>query len=172
MLFERCQCVHRFLPVEQEGHAIAHDRRRGRGTEAASDARVGDAATACSHHPNARLDASSGTDGSGTDRAASSASRPPRYGAAACTAPRPAAPASQLEADTVDRDLVLEDLTREQVLNWRTRAARDHQVVFDHIDRYGETSAQRLFTRAFVADVQRLSRLGHLTLGYSTWERS
>ncbi|MEV6383086.1 hypothetical protein AB0M31_27200 [Streptomyces sp. NPDC051773] len=87
--------------------------------------------------------------------------------------PRPAAaPASQLEADTVDRDLVLEDLTREQVLNWRTRAARDHQVVFDHIDRYGETSAQRLFTRAFVADVQRLSRLGHLTLGYSTWERS
>jgi hypothetical protein len=87
-------------------------------------------------------------------------------------APRPAAaPAPQLEAD-VDRDLVLEDLTREQVLDWRTRAARDHQVVFDHIDRYGETSAQRLFTRAFVADVQRLSRLGHLNLGYSTWERS
>lgn len=57
----------------------------------------------------------------------------------------------------------------EQVLDWRTRAARDHQVVFDHIDRYGETSAQRLFTRDFVADVQ---RLGHLNLGYTTWERS
>ncbi|MDX3637041.1 hypothetical protein PV728_44015 [Streptomyces europaeiscabiei] len=86
--------------------------------------------------------------------------------------PAPAVPASQPEADAVDGDLVLEDLTREQVVDWRTRAARDHQVVFDHIDRYGETSAQRLFTRAFVADVQRLSRLGHLNLGYSTWERS
>ncbi|WP_333745887.1 hypothetical protein [Streptomyces sp. IBSBF 2950] len=86
--------------------------------------------------------------------------------------PVPAAPAPQTATDDVDRDLVLEDLTREQVLDWRTRAARDHQVVFDHIDRYGEHSAQRLFTRAFVADVQRLSRLGHLTLGYSTWGRS
>ncbi|MFG2856688.1 hypothetical protein ACGFZ9_39550 [Streptomyces mirabilis] len=83
--------------------------------------------------------------------------------------PVPAAPAAQPEADDVDRDLVLEDLTREQVLDWRTRAARDHQVVFDHIDRYGETSAQRLFTRSFVATVQRLSGLGHLDLGYTTW---
>ncbi|MET7886683.1 hypothetical protein [Streptomyces avermitilis] len=85
-------------------------------------------------------------------------------------APRPAAaPAAQPEADDVDRDLVLEDLTREQVLDWRTRAARDHQVVFDHIDRYGEASAQRLFTRSFVVTVQRLSGLGHLDLGYTTW---
>ncbi|MFJ9026253.1 hypothetical protein ACIRPU_40755 [Streptomyces sp. NPDC102259] len=83
--------------------------------------------------------------------------------------PAPAAPAAQPEADDVDRDLVLEDLAREQVLDWRTRAARDHQVVFDHIDRYGETSAQRLFTRSFVATVQRLSGLGHLDLGYTTW---
>lgn len=83
--------------------------------------------------------------------------------------PAPAAPTAQSAADAVDRDLVLEDLTREQVLDWRTRAARDHQVVFDHIDRYGETSAQRLFTRAFVATVQRLSGLGHLDLGYTTW---
>ncbi|WP_186003049.1 MULTISPECIES: hypothetical protein [unclassified Streptomyces] len=81
--------------------------------------------------------------------------------------PVPVAPAPAPEADVVD--LVLEDLTPEQVLDWRTRAARDHQVVFDHIDRYGETSAQRLFTRDFVADVQ---RLGHLNLGYTTWERS
>ncbi|MER6958191.1 hypothetical protein [Streptomyces sp. NPDC000618] len=87
-------------------------------------------------------------------------------------APRPASAVPVPEADVVDRDLVLEDLTREQVLDWRTRAARDHQVVFDHIDRYGEHSAQRLFTRTFVADVQRLSRLGHLNLGYTTWERS
>ncbi|MFF3417554.1 hypothetical protein ACFYW9_23050 [Streptomyces sp. NPDC002698] len=56
--------------------------------------------------------------------------------------------------------MVLEDLTPEQVLDWCTRAVRDHQVVFAHIDRYGETSVQRLFTRAFVVDVQRLSRLG------------
>ncbi|MFF4733884.1 hypothetical protein ACFY3M_53800 [Streptomyces mirabilis] len=72
----------------------------------------------------------------------------------------------------VDQELVLEDLTHEQVLDWRTRAARCHQVVFDHIEKYGETSAQRLFTRGFVADVQRLSRLGHLNLGCTTWERS
>ncbi|MFF4694303.1 hypothetical protein [Streptomyces chattanoogensis] len=57
----------------------------------------------------------------------------------------------------------------EQVLDWRTRAARDHQIVFDHIERYGEHSAQRLFTRSFVAQVQRLSRLGHLDLGYTPW---
>ncbi|MFD7020869.1 hypothetical protein [Streptomyces sp. NPDC059928] len=41
--------------------------------------------------------------------------------------------------------------------------------MFDHIDRHGELSAQRLFTRAFVAQVQRLSGLGHLDLGYTTW---
>ncbi|MEU9157953.1 hypothetical protein AB0D59_47385 [Streptomyces sp. NPDC048417] len=81
--------------------------------------------------------------------------------------PAPAVPAPRDVA--VDQELVLEDLTREQVLDWRTRAAHDHQVVFDHIDRYGETSAQRLFTREFVATVQRLSRLGHLNLGYTPW---
>ncbi|MFE1579317.1 hypothetical protein [Streptomyces fradiae] len=89
-------------------------------------------------------------------------------------APRPAAvivPAPQPEPADVDDDqeLVLEELTREQVLDWRNRAAADHQLVFDHIDRYGELSAQRLFTRAFVAQVQRLSGLGHLDLGFSTW---
>jgi hypothetical protein len=86
-------------------------------------------------------------------------------------APRPAAVVPALESADVDRDqeLVLEDLTREQVLDWRTRAAQDHQVVFDHIDRYGEHSAQRLFTAAFVAKVQRLSDLGHLNLGYTPW---
>ncbi|MFI1255352.1 hypothetical protein ACH4U6_16430 [Streptomyces netropsis] len=41
--------------------------------------------------------------------------------------------------------------------------------MFDHIDRYGEHSAQRLFTRAFVVQVQRLDDLGHLDLGYTTW---
>ncbi|MER6499222.1 hypothetical protein ABT218_07470 [Streptomyces sp. NPDC001455] len=89
-------------------------------------------------------------------------------------APRPAAvivPVPEPEPADVDEDqeLVLEELTREQVLDWRNRAAADHQLVFDHIDRYGELSAQRLFTRAFVAQVQRLSGLGHLDLGFSTW---
>jgi hypothetical protein len=37
--------------------------------------------------------------------------------------------------------------------------------VFDHFDRYGDTSAQRLFPCAFVARVQRLSGLGYLDLG-------
>ncbi|MEU6444971.1 hypothetical protein [Streptomyces sp. NPDC047046] len=68
-----------------------------------------------------------------------------------------------------DQELVLEDLTREQVLDWRTRATHDHQIVHDHIARYGEHSAQRLFTRSFVATVQRLSALGHLDLGYTPW---
>ncbi|MFF7534509.1 hypothetical protein ACFZB2_36210 [Streptomyces bobili] len=58
-----------------------------------------------------------------------------------------------MQPEAGDVDWGLEDLTREQVLDWRTRPARDHQVVFDHIDRYGERSAQRLFTREFVAKV-------------------
>ncbi|MEU5902502.1 hypothetical protein [Streptomyces venezuelae] len=90
-------------------------------------------------------------------------------------APRPAAnivPAPQPEPAAADQELVLEELTREQVLDWRNRAAADHQLVFDHIDRYGELSAQRLFTRAFVAQVQRLSSLRHLNLGQTTWRRA
>ncbi|APE25257.1 MULTISPECIES: hypothetical protein [Streptomyces] len=65
-------------------------------------------------------------------------------------APRPAAivPSPEPEPAGIDDDqeLVLEELTREQVLDWRNRAAADHQLVFDRIDRYGEPSAQRLFT--------------------------
>jgi hypothetical protein len=81
----------------------------------------------------------------------------------------PAAPAPEPEGEDVDQELVLEHLTREQVLALRTRVAKDHQVVFDHVEKYGEHSAQRLFTRAFVAKVQRLSSLGHLSLGYTPW---
>lgn len=86
-------------------------------------------------------------------------------------APRPAAVTQAPARAGVDEDqeLLLEDLTREQVLDWRDRAAADHQVVHDHIARYGETSAQRLFTRVFVATVQRLSGLRHLDLGYTSW---
>ncbi|MGW2631517.1 hypothetical protein ACWC2K_19585 [Streptomyces chattanoogensis] len=73
------------------------------------------------------------------------------------------------EADDVDQELVFEDLTREQVLDWRNRATADHQIVHDYIERYGEHSAQRLFTRSLVAQVQRLSRLGRLDLGYTPW---
>ncbi|QNT98299.1 hypothetical protein HEP81_08071 (plasmid) [Streptomyces griseofuscus] len=90
----------------------------------------------------------------------------------AMPAPRPAAvaaPEPEFADVDDDQELVLEDLTREQVLDWRNRAAADHQIVHDHIDRYGELSAQRLFTRAFVSQVQRLSGLGHLDLGFSTW---
>ncbi|MET7585118.1 hypothetical protein ACIOHB_36475 [Streptomyces microflavus] len=67
-----------------------------------------------------------------------------------------------------DQELVLGELTRGQVLDWRNRASADHQLVFDRIDGYGELSAQRLFTRAFVVQVQRLSGLGHLD-GHTTW---
>ncbi|PNE37304.1 hypothetical protein AOB60_23435 [Streptomyces noursei] len=89
-------------------------------------------------------------------------------------APRPAAAAMEPELEDLDddQDLVLEDLTREQVLGWRDRAATDHQIVHDHSARYGEHSAQRLFTRAFVSTVQRLSGLGHLDLGYTPWRQA
>ncbi|MFJ4329159.1 hypothetical protein ACIP3A_39450 [Streptomyces tricolor] len=86
-------------------------------------------------------------------------------------APRPAT-VTVLVVDDGDQEqqLVLEDLTREQVIDWRARAAHDPQVVFDHIDRYGETSARRLFTSKFADQVQRLAGLGHLGLGYTPWE--
>ncbi|WP_157878066.1 hypothetical protein [Streptomyces torulosus] len=88
-------------------------------------------------------------------------------------APRPAAVVPAPEPDPADagddQELVLEDLTREQVRDWRVRAMKDHQVVFDHIDQYGETSARRLFSNQLVDQTQHLSRLGHLDLGYATW---
>ncbi|MFG2858116.1 hypothetical protein ACGFZ9_47400 [Streptomyces mirabilis] len=72
-------------------------------------------------------------------------------------------------ADVDDQELVLEDLIREQVRDWRVRAMKDHQVVFDHIDRYGELSARRLFSNQVVDQAQHLSGLEHLDLGYTTW---
>ncbi|MEU6482028.1 hypothetical protein ABZ858_35180 [Streptomyces sp. NPDC047017] len=88
-------------------------------------------------------------------------------------APRPAVldpePQPEVGADTDDQELVLEDLTPDQVRDWRVRALKDHQVVFDHIDRYGEPSARRLFSNRLVDQAQHLSRLGHLDLGYTTW---
>ncbi|MFF3381309.1 hypothetical protein ACFYXF_51215 [Streptomyces sp. NPDC002680] len=84
-------------------------------------------------------------------------------------APRLGPAAAEPEADVVGQELVLEDLTREQVRGWRVRGMKDHQVVFDHIDRYGETSARRLFSHQLVDQAQHLSRLGHLDLGFATW---
>ncbi|MEU0664246.1 hypothetical protein [Streptomyces lavendulocolor] len=88
-------------------------------------------------------------------------------------APRPAAvvPASEPKPTEVDenQELVLEELTREQVRDWRVRGMKDHQVVFDHIDRYGETSARRLFSNQLVDEAQRLSDTHHLVLGHTTW---
>ncbi|MFD5557648.1 hypothetical protein ACFWIA_27880 [Streptomyces sp. NPDC127068] len=90
--------------------------------------------------------------------------------------PRPAVvvPAAEPEFADVDDDqeLVLKELTPDQVRDWRVRALKDHQVVFDHIDRYGEPSARRLFSNRLVDQAQRLSRLGHLDLGFSAWGRA
>nr|BAK19824.1 putative TRA1 protein [Streptomyces rochei] len=85
-------------------------------------------------------------------------------------APRPvAAPVPAVDDIDQEQELVLEDLTRDQVRDWRVRAMKDPQVVFDHIDRYGETSARRLFTGRLVDQVQRVAGLGHLNLGYIPW---
>ncbi|MQS99700.1 hypothetical protein FF041_05585 [Streptomyces jumonjinensis] len=64
--------------------------------------------------------------------------------------------------------LVLEDLTREQVRDWRVRGMKDHGVVFDHIDQYGEPSARRLFSNRLVDEAQRLADTRHLAL-HTTW---
>ncbi|MFB7295776.1 hypothetical protein [Streptomyces rubiginosohelvolus] len=92
--------------------------------------------------------------------------------------PRPAAPipAPVVEPEFADVDedqkLVLEDLTPDEVRNWRARAMKEHQVVFDHIDRYGEPSVRRLFRNQLFNEAQHLSGLGNLNLGYSTWGQS
>lgn len=84
--------------------------------------------------------------------------------------PRPvAAPVAAVDDVDQEQELVLEELTRDQVRDWRVRAMKDPQVVFDHIDRYGETSARRLFTGRMVDQVQRVAGLGHLNLGYLPW---
>ncbi|MFZ4176658.1 hypothetical protein ACOZCI_20520 [Streptomyces griseoincarnatus] len=88
-------------------------------------------------------------------------------------APRPAAIAPAPEPADVDDDqeqkLVLEDLTRDQVRDWRVRAMKDPQLVFDHTNRYGEASARHLFTGRLVDQVQRVAGLGHLDLGHIPW---
>ncbi|WP_372412754.1 hypothetical protein [Streptomyces luteireticuli] len=68
--------------------------------------------------------------------------------------------------------LVLEELTREQVIDLRMRATHDHQLVLDHIREHGEFSARRLYTHRFVDQIQRLSGAGHLVLHHTTWEQT
>jgi hypothetical protein len=88
--------------------------------------------------------------------------------------PRPVLPVPVPEpgGEDVVQELVLEDLTREQAWTGAPRAARDHPVVFDHIEKYGEVSARRLFTGQSVNQVQRLSGLGHLNLGHTPWGKA
>ncbi|MFF3367116.1 hypothetical protein [Streptomyces misionensis] len=84
----------------------------------------------------------------------------------------PAVPAVAVDDVDQEQELVLEELARDQVLDWRVRVMKDPQVVFDHIDRYGEMSARRLFTGRLVDQVQRLAGLGHLNLGYIPWRQA
>ncbi|MFC8926832.1 hypothetical protein ACFT43_13285 [Streptomyces albidoflavus] len=84
-------------------------------------------------------------------------------------APRPVAAPALVDGDDQEQELVLEDLTTEQVRDWRVRGMKDHQVVFDHIDQYGETSARRLFSNRLVHEAQRLEGTHHLVLGHTTW---
>ncbi|MFJ1847064.1 hypothetical protein [Streptomyces sp. NPDC088146] len=84
-------------------------------------------------------------------------------------APLPFAAPDPVDGDDQEQELVLEDLTPEQVRDWRVRGMKDHQVVFDHIDQYGETSARRLFSNRLVDEAQRLEGTHHLVLGHTTW---
>ncbi|WP_251023566.1 hypothetical protein [Streptomyces sp. ISL-10] len=97
-------------------------------------------------------------------------SAPARAGSLALPAPR-SAPAGPEIVTVVhdDEPIVLEELTRDQVLDWRSRAAKDHQIVLDHITEYGEPSARRLFTSTFVDQVHRLQGARHLVLGHTMW---
>ncbi|MEU9376546.1 hypothetical protein AB0D94_22615 [Streptomyces sp. NPDC048255] len=81
-----------------------------------------------------------------------------------------AAPGPQANDDAPK--LILEDLTRDQVRDWRVRASKDHEIVFDHIDEYGEVSARRLFSNQLVDEAQRLAGTHHLVLGHVTWGQS
>lgn len=92
----------------------------------------------------------------------------PRPAPAACA---PISADSDAEADGGDRTLVLEELTPDQVRNWRVRASKDHELVFDHIDEYGEASARRLFSNRLVNEAQRLANTHHLVLGHTLWEQ-
>ncbi|MGW7109587.1 hypothetical protein ACWGHU_25920 [Streptomyces xanthophaeus] len=86
-------------------------------------------------------------------------------------APRPAAASRAMEPKVadVDQELVLEDLTPDQVRDWRVRASKSHEIIFDHINEYGEESARRLFSHRLVDEAQRLSGTHHLVLGHITW---
>ncbi|MFF1847088.1 hypothetical protein ACFVW9_36110 [Streptomyces sp. NPDC058217] len=85
------------------------------------------------------------------------------------SAPRPLAAPDPVDGDDQEQELVLEDLTREQVRAWRVRGLKDHSVVFDHIDQYGETSARRLFSHQLVDEAHRLAGTHHLVLGHTIW---
>ncbi|MEV5239589.1 hypothetical protein AB0K89_10830 [Streptomyces cinnamoneus] len=90
-------------------------------------------------------------------------------GGAARALSGPGRPAEPERQDTGEGQapLVLEELTRQQVIDWRTRAERDHQLVLAHIDEYGELSGRRLFTSRFVDQVLRLVGTHHLVLGHT-----
>ncbi|WP_369383985.1 hypothetical protein [Streptomyces sp. cg36] len=96
-----------------------------------------------------------------TAKARTGAAAPP----AAPMPPRPRAePAPEHEQE---QELALEDLTREQVRGWRVRGLKDHRVVLDHMDRYGEGSARRLFSNRLVDQVRRLEGTRFLVLGHA-----
>jgi hypothetical protein len=82
-------------------------------------------------------------------------------------APRPVGDPEPEDDDQAP--IVLEELTREQIIDLRMRAQQDHQRVLDHIEEYGELFARRLYTSEFVDQVKRLAGTSHLVLAHTTW---
>ncbi|MFE2551959.1 hypothetical protein ACFXGI_25895 [Streptomyces sp. NPDC059355] len=85
-------------------------------------------------------------------------------------AARRTAPAAMPEA-AARAPLVLEELTRDEVITWRARAEYDPRVVVEHIEAHGEPSARRLFTHRLVDRTHRLATTSRLVLGPTAWSR-
>jgi hypothetical protein len=91
--------------------------------------------------------------------------------ALAAPCPMPALVQPEAFEDDGQAPILMEELTREQVIDWRARAQKDHQLVVEHVEEYGEAFARRLCTSRFLDQVLRLIGTSHLVLGHTIWGR-
>jgi hypothetical protein len=75
--------------------------------------------------------------------------------------------AAEVFEDDGQAPVLLEELIREQVIDWRARAQKEDQLVVEHVEEYGEVFARRLCTSRFLVQVLRLIGTSHLVLGHT-----